>query len=314
MHKSNLLWAGLVLASFTGCAVEEGQETSFGSPAPLAEGAPFEIGEEVFENQEAFIKTGRRCGSDLTELEIMAMDDEARAQGYSPDGSGPFAAPLYTGGVISVYFHVIHDGVKGNLTQTQVNDQIAVLNAAYATTGWSFTLAATDWTLDNSWFKMGIGSVAEDNAKAALRDGTADDLNIYSANPGGGLLGWATFPTSYAGNPLDDGVVVLYDSLPGGAAAPYNEGDTLTHEVGHWMGLYHTFQGGCGKTGDQVSDTPSEKSAAYGCPVKRDTCAGVGTDPFTNFMDYTDDYCMNNFTVAQDTRMDTQFSNSRWGK
>lgn len=314
MDKSNLWWVGLVVAGFAGCAVEEGQETSFGSPQPLAEDAPFELGEETFDNQEAFIKSGRRCGSDLTEIEMAAMDRELAAQGYSPDGSGPFAAPLYTGGVIPVYFHVIHDGVKGNLSQADVDDQIAVLNAAYATTGWSFSLVATDWTLNKTWFTMGYGSAAESAAKAALRKGSADDLNIYSANPGGGLLGWATFPVDYAKNPLNDGVVVLYDSLPGGAAAPYNEGDTATHEVGHWMGLYHTFQGGCAKTGDYVSDTPSEKSAAYGCPVKRDTCAGAGTDPFTNFMDYTDDYCMNNFTLLQDDRMDTQFSNSRWGK
>ncbi len=223
-----------------------------------------------------------------------------------------------TGGVINVYWHTITNASGGGAPSTQqIDDQIAILNAAYAATGWTFDLVSTDTTPNNAWYTCS-GGTCETQMKTALRIGGADDLNVYSNNMGGGLLGWATFPSSYASAPKLDGVVVLTASLPGGSAAPYNLGDTATHEVGHWMGLYHTFQGGCNGSGDQVSDTPAEKSAAFGCPVGRDTCkAGpnkAGLDPITNFMDYTDDSCMDRFSAGQDTRMDSLFTTYRFGK
>ncbi|MBK9030142.1 MAG: zinc metalloprotease [Myxococcales bacterium] len=260
----------------------------------------------------------RLCATpDVTAEEMTAVDDEASA--YLAAHKNDVVANA-TGGTIPVYWHVINNGSSassGNISDSQIASQISVLNAAYASTGWQFNLVSTDRTTNASWYTC-AGGTCETQMKTALRQGSADDLNIYSNNMGGGLLGWATFPSSYASSPKMDGVVILYSSLPGGSAAPYNLGDTATHEVGHWMGLYHTFQGGCARKstgGDGVSDTPAEKSAAFGCPVGRDTCANLaGADPITNFMDYTDDSCMDRFSAGQDTRMDSMFTTYRFGK
>ncbi len=258
----------------------------------------------------------RGCATvEFSDTEKAAIEDEvfAHLQDLKVNHTSSVA-----GGTISVYVHVIRSASgAGDVTDAQINAQINVLNAAYQPYGWSFTLAGTDRTSNGSWYTAGPGTSAETSMKNTLRVGTADDLNVYISNPGGGLLGWATFPSSYRSKPKSDGVVLLNSSLPGGSAAPYNLGDTGTHEVGHWMGLYHTFQGGCkdGSTkGDLVADTPAEKSAAYGCPVGRNTCSSSGLDPIENFMDYTDDACMDTFSAGQDARMDAQFTTYRFGK
>jgi len=150
--------------------------------------------------------------------------------------------------------------------------------------------------------------------KNALRMGTADDLNIYSSKPGQDYLGWATYPSAYQSAKSNDGVVILYSTVPGGTAVPYNLGDTATHEVGHWMGLHHTFQGGCNGT-DFAYDMPAERSPGLGCPVGRNSCPNKpGLAPINNFMDYSDDSCMNTFTDAQRVRMASMLTTYLYGK
>ncbi len=256
-----------------------------------------------------------RCGTpEPTQAQL--VQDAAVMAGLIRTKSAPVVVP--------VYWHVIRSGTavsQGNITDAAIASQIDVLNKANngstggANTQITFKLMSTDRTTNSTWFTASPGTTAETQMKNALRLGAKNALNIYSSNPGGGLLGWATFPSSYQSNPKADGVVILFSSTPGGSAVPYNLGDTATHEVGHWLGLYHTFQGGCAASatagGDMVSDTPAEKSAAFGCPNARDTCTGAsfpGFDPINNFMDYSDDACMYKFSAGQATRITAQWA------
>ncbi|MEO5883418.1 MAG: zinc metalloprotease, partial [Caldimonas sp.] len=270
---------------------------------------------KLFRNKKAFIDSGARCSTrHVTDFEqyLHGLSHETWKLERASLGRGVAErAPSSVNVPIAV--HVINKGAgiaNGDVPQSQIDAQISVLNAASAVTGspFFFMLASVNRTTNAAWYVMTPGTQAETDAKNALHVGGAGTLNLYLASPGQNLLGWATFPQDYAANPKRDGVVILNTSVPGGGAFPYDEGDTATHEVGHWLGLYHTFQNGCTRQNDQVSDTPAEKSAAFGCPVGRDSCSRprqTGVDPITNFMDYTDDACMNTFSGGQVSRMDS---------
>lgn len=248
---------------------------------------------------------------DVSTAQAKAMDAELSkilaAKGLSRSSSGEAKKPggggAFVPATIDVHWHTITDGAKGVLSASEINSQISVLNSAYSGTGFTFALKSTTTTNNATWYNgLTYGGSAERNMKNTLYTGDKSDLNVYTANLGDDLLGWATFPKSRTTSM--DGVVLLDESLPGGTASPYNQGDTATHEVGHWLNLFHTFQGGCSDTaGDYVTDTPAEASPASGCPTGRDTCTLPGLDPIRNFMDYTTDVCMDHFSAGQTTRM-----------
>ncbi|KAJ7143301.1 metalloprotease [Mycena crocata] len=268
-----------------------------------------------------------RCGTLMNATQILAAEQSLRnlnpnglPNGSLPDPGNSLPDSARAATHINVYWHVISkDGTEtgGNIRDSQIQEQINELNRNYnGSLVW--TLAGKDRTINADWFNNAGPQTSQQTAmKNAKRKGGASDLNVYSvgftSGSGKGLLGYATFPYLYASNPKDDGVVILFSTLPGGSTTHYNFGRTLTHEVGHWLGLYHTFQGGCSSSdGDYVSDTPAEASGASGCPTNRDTCSSTpGVDPIHNYMDYSYDTCMDNFTPKQMERALAQWSTFR---
>jgi len=242
----------------------------------------------------------------LDELTRWMQRHPARAARSGERAGGPVTVP--------VAFHVIRRDLTpegGNVPASQIAAQMKVLNDSFsgrtggARTGFRFELESVDRTTARKWFHLtGYGQDAA--MKAALKVGGPDTLNIYSANLGALLLGYAYLAQDADEVGVLDGVVIHYKSLPDAGFAGfdiYDEGDTATHEVGHWFDLLHTFEGGCESPGDHVADTAPEASPAFNCPTGRDTCPGGGLDPITNFMDYSQDSCMYAFTPGQATRM-----------
>jgi hypothetical protein len=228
---------------------------------------------------------------------------------------------------IPVYVHVIKGTKKGERSPAgpkRVRRLIAILNNGFAgaqltdspRTRFFFKLKHIDYTKREGWYHAYLFGPRDTRAKRKLHRGGNSSLNLY-INGGGSrrdpVLGWSRFPWQYHRTPRLDSVSINVAAMPGGSAKGYNLGDTVIHETGHWMGLFHTFQGGCRPPGDGVGDTPYEGSPSFYCTETSDTCpTDPGTDPVHNFMDYSLDSCMDTFTPGQVARMDSAFARFRW--
>lgn len=259
-----------------------------------------------------------RCGTRQPSLEEVEQIEQKISR----------ARRVKTTETIPVWVHVINKGsgfANGDLPEAMIRDQIRVLDDSFsgrtggAGSGFDFALAGITRTTNRMWFeKMALDFEVELEAKRSLRRGGPETLNIYTID-GGPYLGFAYYPNilTSATYAVLDGVVLDWRSFPGGTFAIYSEGDTAPHEVGHWLALYHTFEGRCSGKNDYVADTPAEFSPAFLCPVGRDTCIGAskpGLDPIFNFMDYSQDSCMFMFTAGQVDRMQAAWAAFRAGE
>jgi len=212
---------------------------------------------------------------------------------------------------VQVAFHVIHSlSGNGNISDLMIYNQINVLNEAYEQYNIIFTLSSIDRTANDNWFSD--MESYEQQYKQQLNIDPAHHLNIYTGDMPG-LLGWAYMPYSWSESYYMHGVCLSYTCLPGGTY-PYNLGKTASHEVGHYLGLLHTFDNGCSAPGDYVNDTPYQDDGnnIYTCNPNLDTCPNqLGTDPVHNYMNYVDDACLTEFTNGQSERMDEMIAQYR---
>jgi hypothetical protein len=253
-------------------------------------------------NEEAAAARGGASGLDhrgISVAEQLAIarqtDSRLAARGTTSLSGGTTALVARQ---VPVYFNVMRSATgRGDVTNRQISRQMAVLNSDYAGTGFSFKLSGIRRYKNNAWHQ----DMQSAHYRTVTRRGGARALNVWLVDFT--YLGIATFPWDYAQKRGVDGIRVQYNSLPGGNIIHYNEGGTVSHETGHWLGLFHTFQGGCTNLNDQVGDTPAQASPTSGCPATRDSCPLNGADPIHNYMDYSWDSCYSEFSQGQAQRM-----------
>ncbi|KAH6897529.1 metalloprotease, partial [Coprinopsis sp. MPI-PUGE-AT-0042] len=249
------------------------------------------------------------CGSSVDPKE--QAKSEKRFQKARKAAKSNKASPVK----FDVHWHVLAANKTkegGWLSDETIHEQIEVLNDSFDLAEFSWELVNITRTIKKKWFNNDIHD-KEDvklDIMSSLRQGDASTLNVYSGNID--LAGFATFPEWYEDWPELDGVVLSHGTVPGGFITHLNQGFTLAHEVGHWLGLYHTFEGeSCDGQGDYVSDTPQQSVASTSCEPS-DSCGDLpGGDPFTNYMDYSPDACLSEFSTGQIRRMRDQIRTYR---
>lgn len=283
----------------------------------------------------------RNCHTMHSLNEILANDPQvaqkmAAIEAHTQATQGLSGQQFGGGNVITipVVVHVVWNTSAENLSNAQIQSQIDVLNEDFRRTNpdagntqamfqgvaadceIEFCLATVDpqgnpttgiTRRQTSVTSFGTsGNPVKFNSSGGTDAWPRDDyLNIWVCDISGGILGYAQFP---GGPAATDGVVCdyLYFGRLGSAQAPFNLGRTATHEVGHWLNLRHIWgDGGC-SVDDLVADTPVSNAPNYGCPLNHVSCGTI--DMVQNYMDYTDDACMNVFTTGQKNRMRALFN------
>lgn len=275
------------------------------------------------------------------EMWLQNKINEYKAEKFNGKGSGGSTKILLT---LPIVFHIITSGSGAtNVNAIWIQRQVDQLNLDFRNLAGSSNSVAADVEVEfclamispsgstltepgiNRVTTYGAGPFTQTTMDNTVKPGTIWDpnnyVNIWVANLSGGLLGYAQFPSNSGlsglgangGSANTDGVVILNTSLgsianPNPAGGVYGKGRTLTHELGHWLGLRHIWgDGGC-TVDDFCTDTPAASAANYGCPAGTNSCTGgayPGNDMIENYMDYTDDGCMNIFTAQQKTRIRT---------